>query len=111
MQSASTRQSALTTSVTECYETIKPKFNNLKNYSLYTSISENQFLQPNELITSLHVEGIEVRAKTRYDLVNGFLVHVLKDFDKYKQMLHEIDPELVEKSSQEFIHNLINSDD
>jgi AbiV family abortive infection protein len=47
--------------------------NDLKNYSLYTSIIDDKFLSPKQLITNEHLNHIEFRINTRYKLAKFML--------------------------------------
>lgn len=62
--------------------------NNYKNYSLYTSIIENKFKTPKELITKELVENIKWRAQNRLDLIKAIIdKHISMDFKDFKQNL------------------------
>jgi len=56
--------------------------NNLKNYSLYTSLIENKFYSPSEIITEDKVNDIEFWANLRLEIANSFFAPAIKNFDK-----------------------------
>lgn len=82
-------------------------FNNLKNYSLYTSIFNSKFLKPADIITLEHLEGIKERAKTRFGLVKPYLEFSLKHFEKVKKAGMEADNEQIGIWAAEYINDLL----
>ncbi|MCK9403899.1 MAG: AbiV family abortive infection protein [Chitinophagaceae bacterium] len=59
--------------------------NDLKNYSLYTSIHSNTFKTPNEIITDKLLSGIEFRALTRCGVAKSFMKFSLPFIDDLKK--------------------------
>jgi AbiV family abortive infection protein len=82
-------------------------FNDLKNYSLYTSIIKDKFLLPSEIITQKHLEEIEIRATTRFDLVKSGLNFLLDNFDEIKNANIEIDDQQIKAWADEFLVDLL----
>lgn len=60
------------------------KLNDLKNYSLYTSIHNNQFKTPKELISDSNLDSIEFRALTRYRVAKSYLQFQLPHLETLK---------------------------
>lgn len=82
-------------------------FNDFKNYSLYTSIIDDRFLLPSEIISDKHLEEIEARATIRLDLIKSTLEFLLKGFEEVKNANLKIDDEQVKIWADEFIHDLL----
>jgi AbiV family abortive infection protein len=65
--------------------------NNYKNYSLYTSLIDNKFKAPKELITEDLVLSIRWRAQNRLALVKTIIdKHTSMDFKDFRQNLLEL---------------------
>ena len=82
-------------------------FNNLKNYSLYTSIINDRFLLPSETISAELLEGIEARATMRYELIVPTIDFLLKGFDEVKKANLKVDNEQVKEWADEFLNDLL----
>lgn len=85
-------------------------FNVLKNYSLYTSILKDRFFLPSELITEKHLEGIEIRATNRLELIKSTLTFFLENFKKIKDSELKIDDEQLTTWADEFMSDFLNQE-
>lgn len=78
------------------------EIDNLKNYSLYTSIIKDGIQNPSEIITPLLVSKIETKAKDRLNATRAFVqmcfnhLHSIREFQN-KNPNFQYDPETAEK--------------
>ncbi len=83
--------------------------NDYKNYSLYTSIVNNEVRKPSEVISNLLVEKISTKAINRYSVTQGFISTVIKALPTLKEFKfnnpnHNIN---IEKSVSDFWKEII----
>lgn len=85
------------------------ELNNKKNYSLYTSLINNCFKSPKELINKEDVDEIKFKAFIRITFGEALMNPVLKRFDHYKQSFKKqnLDKEYVKELYQEQIEETI----
>jgi AbiV family abortive infection protein len=83
-------------------------FNDLKNYSLYTSLIEDKFLLPCETISEELLSEIEARATVRFDLIKPTIEFLLKGFDEVKQANLKINDDQIKEWADEFIFDFLN---
>jgi hypothetical protein len=81
--------------------------NNLKNFSLYTSIIGVKFLSPQEIITDVHLRDIEQRARIRFSLVKDFIKFSLKHFNTIKKSNLEANENQIEALAIEYFKDLL----
>lgn len=96
-------------SILQEYENLD-SFNDLKNYSLYTSFIENKFVMPNEIITEHLLKGIEERAIARLQMMKSLLEFDLENFDRIKKASSEFDKRQVEAWANEFMSDFLNKE-
>jgi AbiV family abortive infection protein len=85
------------------------KFNNLKNYSLYTSLIDGKFYLPSEIVTETNVEDIEFYAKIRLEVAAQFYKIGIKEFDEVLKAHKEMDEEKLIGEMVEEIKKILSS--
>lgn len=82
--------------------------NNLKNYSLYTSIVDYKFKSPKEIITKKVLKSIEIRATTRLALSKSFFEFTLPNFHVLKTQAIKTEGMFdIDSLAAEFINDLL----
>lgn len=67
--------------------------NNYKNYSLYTSLIDNKFHKPSEIITKEKLDKIAYYAKLRFQVAEPFLKLGIQNFDVLYETRNNLDEE------------------
>jgi len=83
------------------------KLNNLKNYSLYTSIIDDTFLLPSEIITSDILNEIETRTIFRLDLIKSTLNYFLQNIPSTREIHNQMDDEQIELLANQFMADFL----
>lgn len=65
--------------------------NNYKNYSLYTSLIDNKFYMPSEIITEQQLSDIAYYAKLRLSIANPFFTLGIENFDALYETRDNLD--------------------
>lgn len=68
--------------------------NNYKNYSLYTSLIDNKFHKPSEIITTEKLDKIAYYAKLRLQIAEPFLKLGIQNFDVLYENRNNLDEEM-----------------
>jgi AbiV family abortive infection protein len=68
--------------------------NNYKNYSLYTSLIDNKFYKPSEIITKEKLDKIGYYAKLRLQIAEQFLKLGIQNFDVLYENRNNLDEEM-----------------
>ncbi len=85
------------------------KLDDLKNYSLYTSIEDGKFITPAEIIRKDLVDEIEFTAEMRLQVSEAIIKECLSRVDNVVDILAHTDWEKVKMRSENFIKELSQS--
>lgn len=83
--------------------------NNYKNYSLYTSLIENKFHKPSEIITKEKLENISYYAKLRLQIAEPFIRLGIQNFDILYETRNDLDEEATSIECSKKIKEIIES--
>jgi AbiV family abortive infection protein len=85
------------------------KFNDLKNYSLYTSLIVNTFLMPEEVISEKIVNELEFYAVIRHGAADQVYNIGIKEFDKILEARKQMDLDKLFRETADYVAELMNS--
>jgi AbiV family abortive infection protein len=83
------------------------KFNDLKNYSLYTSLIENTFLMPEEIISEKIVNDLEFYAVMRQKAADEVYNLGIKEFDKILEARKDMDMDKLFRESADYVADMM----
>lgn len=83
--------------------------NNYKNYSLYTSLIENKFHKPSEIITKEKLENISYYVKLRLQIAEPFIKLGIQNFDILYETRNDLDEEATSIKGLKKIKEIIES--
>ena len=81
--------------------------NNYKNYSLYTSLIEDKFYKPSEIITKESLDKITHYAKLRLQIAKPFIKIGVENYDLLFNTRNDLDEEEMSKENQKRIDELL----
>ena len=92
--------------INRCYSYNKQlsQLNNYKNKSLYTDISNNEFISPKQIITKIITDKIKLVAEIRLKVAKSYLNLGIKEFDGIKKAAKNLDTQsLIDNPPEEII--------
>ena len=80
--------------------------NDYKNYSLYTSLIENKFHKPSEIITKEKLENISYYAKLRLQIAESFIKLGIQNFDILYEIRNDLDEDAALREAAKIIKEI-----